>query len=82
MSLMTGICFLLRFYKGSVSWKDVWERMTIRHFNVMFNEITNLLEIEFGDNENKEKSKPVSLTGKKGFELAKRLFPKGKVCPR
>ena len=73
---MTAIALVLRYYKGAITWTDVWERMTIRCFNVMFEEIVNVSKLEFPDEE--EKSKPVSLTGKKGVALAKRLIPKGK----
>lgn len=73
MSLITAIALMLRFYKGAITWQDIWERMTIRCFNIMFGEITNVINIENG-----EEGTPVSLTGEDAFKLAQRFCPKRK----
>ena len=49
--------------------------MTLRQFSILLHEIGSVLKLEMGsDDEQKE----TSLTGDAGFELAKRIFPRGR----
>ncbi|KKN71431.1 hypothetical protein LCGC14_0421530 [marine sediment metagenome] len=47
--------------------------MTLRVFNSMIDEMATILKMESGEEE-----EPTSLTGEAGFQLAKRMFRKGK----
>lgn len=48
--------------------------MTLRQFGIMLNEISNILKLEVGDDEQKE----TSLTGNAGFNLARTILPRRK----
>ena len=54
--------------------------LTIRQFGSFLEEIGNVVKMENGgddDNSEQQKKKNVSLTGKQGAALAKKLFPRG-----
>ena len=65
------IAMLCRFYGFSI--KEVLS-MTLRLFAGMLAEIGEVLKIELGDNGDR----PTSLTGEAGFQLARRVFPRGR----
>lgn len=49
--------------------------MTLRAFVTMLDEMGNVLKMELGTSDEKEGT---SLTGEQGFNLAKRIFPRGR----
>ncbi len=49
--------------------------MTLRQFVTMLDEMGNVMKMELGNPDEKEQT---SLTGEQGFQLARRVFPRGR----
>jgi len=73
MTWPTAIAALLRFYKGGISYTEVWD-MPLLECLGMIQEIGNVVELETGE----EPKRPVSLSGEKAFAVGKTIMPRGK----
>lgn len=73
MTWPTAIAAVMRFYKGAITWPDIWN-MTIDQFTGMLEQIGNVVELEIGE----EPKKEVSLSGEKAFALGRQILPRGR----